>query len=215
MQVLKGGDVLARNPRHLNITEIKTIMNTVVIGSSLDVTVHLMLYAGLRVQECAYFRRSDIKRSLSSGLLHVRKEIAKYKKPRSIPVCKKLAKVLENWYSQPKNSNVRNGRLWNYSKRTVQRRLRRFFLSHCHIKCTPHDLRHTFATAVYWKPRDLSIVQSLLGHVSLKSTLIYVHIDGILQKEIAKAYDCFVELPGRQTYMDKLIVQQEEIVQPV
>jgi site-specific recombinase XerD len=40
-----------------------------------------------------------------------------------------------------------------------------------------HDLRATFATAVYDKTRDIRLVQALLGHSSSKTTEIYLGIN--------------------------------------
>ena len=42
---------------------------------------------------------------------------------------------------------------------------------------TPHTLRHTFATALYAKTKDIIAVQKALGHAYLSATEIYTHID--------------------------------------
>ncbi|GAI57371.1 unnamed protein product, partial [marine sediment metagenome] len=40
----------------------------------------------------------------------------------------------------------------------------------------PHTLRHSFATDLYRKRRDLLMVQQALGHASITSTVIYTHL---------------------------------------
>ena len=38
-------------------------------------------------------------------------------------------------------------------------------------------LRHTFATLLYLKSKDLVLVQEALGHASLDTSRIYTHFD--------------------------------------
>lgn len=40
-----------------------------------------------------------------------------------------------------------------------------------------HMLRHTFATLLYKKQKDLVLVQEALGHASLNTSRIYTHFD--------------------------------------
>jgi len=45
-------------------------------------------------------------------------------------------------------------------------------------KISPHTLRHTFATDLYRKTRDLVVVKNALGHSDLSTTMVYVHLVG-------------------------------------
>ncbi len=52
-----------------------------------------------------------------------------------------------------------------------------------------HMLRHTFATMLYLKKRDLVLVQEALGHASLDTSRIYTHFDKERLKEAAGVMD--------------------------
>lgn len=53
---------------------------------------------------------------------------------------------------------------------------------------TPHMFRHSFATYLIEEGVDISCVQQILGHSSIKTTQIYIHIAAKKQAEILQRY---------------------------
>lgn len=49
---------------------------------------------------------------------------------------------------------------------------------------SPHMLRHTFATEMLNNGADLVNVRDLLGHTSLDTTSIYVHVSDEMIKKV-------------------------------
>jgi integrase/recombinase XerD len=56
-------------------------------------------------------------------------------------------------------------------------------------KSGPHLFRHTFATHLYRRTKDIIMVQESLGHKSIQSTQIYIHSDLEYLKQMSCAFD--------------------------
>lgn len=161
-----------RLPRCLTESEIERLFSQA--ESPLDRAILELLYAsGLRVSEIANSDISDV--NIESGTLRVRR--GKGNKDRVGLFGRKAARALKAYlggrsrgplFRSPLGGRIRTRTIWQIVKKAA----RRAGLSNVH----PHTLRHTFATVLLNRGLDIRYVQELLGHVSLSTTAIYLHV---------------------------------------
>lgn len=70
------------------------------------------------------------------------------------------------------------------SPRTIQH----IFKQYAPPGITPHKIRHSYASELYRRSRNLRVVQENLGHTSIKTTEIYLHTDLAERKRVYRRY---------------------------
>lgn len=141
----------------------------------------VLLYGlGIRLAELIGINREDIAEDLSSIRV-----TGKGNKQRVIPLLPYVAEKINKYLNEIDNSKIcisdkkalilskkgeRIGRTEVYRAVTTQ-------LSALGVKgkCSPHVLRHTFATHLMNGGSDMREIQELMGHSSLNSTQVYTH----------------------------------------
>ena len=139
--------------------------------------VILMLYTlGVRISELTGLRVDDI----GSEWIRV---IGKGNKQRDIPLLPSTAKLLEaymdehasNIYLFEKNSQKLSENSLRYTVTKVFERVS--------LKVTPHQLRHSYATALLNNNARIVDVSELLGHSSMATTQIYTKLGSTLKMQ--------------------------------
>lgn len=140
----------------------------------------MIVYTGIRVSEMLNLNMKDMYKEDDIYLLQIR---GKGNKPRIVMIKEKIIeKDLKHWLSQRFcNSdllvcNKSGNRLTQaYISRVVEKILISAGIRK--EKNGAHMLRHSFATLLYQKSKDLVLVQEALGHADINTSRIYTHFD--------------------------------------
>ncbi|PKL60906.1 MAG: integrase, partial [Methanomicrobiales archaeon HGW-Methanomicrobiales-4] len=72
----------------------------------------------------------------------------------------------------------------NLSPRTIQH----IFRKYAPEGITPHKIRHSYASELYRRSKNLRVVQENLGHASIKTTEVYLHTDLDERRKVYRDY---------------------------
>jgi integrase/recombinase XerD len=185
-----------RLPKFLSADEVTKLIESVNGNfkySLRDKAILELLYGcGLRVSELLNIRREDI--FFKEDFIRVK---GKGSKERIIPLGSKAKKALIEYITKErptldkkKSSFLFLTRRGNkISRMGLWKRFREYLLKSGITKnCTPHTLRHSFATHLLERGASLRTVQLLLGHADISTTQIYTHVDRNYLREILTSY---------------------------
>jgi integrase/recombinase XerD len=187
MELLEYPKKARKLPDILSVEEVDAIENAIDLsqpeGQRNKAIIEVLFSCGLRVSELCTLKLSDL--YLEEGFIKVE---GKGAKQRLVPISGKAIKEL-NLYFQDRNTYDIRPECANYvfvSKKR-KRNLSRIMVFHlikelvelAGIKKTvsPHTFRHSFATSLLEGGANLRAIQAMLGHESIGTTEIYMHID--------------------------------------
>ncbi|WP_225035820.1 tyrosine-type recombinase/integrase [Winogradskyella sp. SM1960] len=155
--------------------------------------IELFYATGIRRIELVNLKLSDI--DIKNNQIKV---LGKRNKERYIPLIESLSKSVSRYLDYRQNLPIIEDKemlfltqkgLKIYEK-LVYRIINKYFsMASTKAKCSPHVLRHSFATHLLNQGADLNAIKELLGHTSLAATQVYTHNSiAELKKVHAKAH---------------------------
>lgn len=175
------------------ISEEKILAGIITVENLKHRTLLLLAYScGLRVSEAVGVQISNIDRDRMQMFIHQ----GKGKKDRVIPMAISLMPFLDAYLETYKpaewlfENQERNG---PYSSRAAQK----VFQDAAERMGLPksvsfHSLRHSYATHMLENGIDISLIQKLLGHNDIRTTLRYTHVSNRHVKGIENPLDAIL-----------------------
>lgn len=186
-------------PRIIPRNEIEKLLNCIYTCSKKeredkyclrDIAVMEVLFAtGARVYEISNIRLDCI--DLDSGLVRI---MGKGGKERYIQIGEpSVLRILKKYYSANEQVIKQSGYFFvnqrgrRFSEQSIRIMMKKYTKKACIDRnITPHMFRHSFATYLIEEGVDISCVQQILGHSSIKTTQIYIHVAAKMQADILR-----------------------------
>lgn len=188
-------------PRIISREDIERLLNYLYINQrrstkKLDkhwlrdiVILEVFFATGARVYEISNLKAEGI--NIENGLIRI---MGKGGKERYIQIgSEEVLKLLRKYYYENEKEIKKSGYFFinRRGERFTEQSIRLMLKKHTknagiERNITPHMFRHSFATYLIEEGVDVSCVQQILGHSSIKTTQIYIHIAARKQAEILK-----------------------------
>jgi len=185
-------------PVVLSVEEIDALQNVIDFnkteGIRNDAIIETMYSCGLRVSELINLKLSDL--FFDEGFIRV---LGKGSKQRFVPIASSAIKKINFYRTEIRSKmnikkeaedilflNRRGAQLTRAMIFTILKTLTK--LAGLHKNISPHTLRHSFATHLLENGADLRSIQLMLGHESITTTEIYLHLDKQKLKQEVEKY---------------------------
>ncbi|MDH3381554.1 MAG: site-specific tyrosine recombinase XerD [Flavobacteriaceae bacterium] len=185
-------------PEVLSEVEIDRIIKTIDLshpqGERNRALLETLYGSGLRVTELITLKISDL--FFEEGFIKVH---GKGNKERYIPINELNQKYIEIYIKDirvhiPRVKGFEDTLFLNRNGKQLTRNMIFIILKDLAQKAgikkniSPHTFRHSFATHLLEKGADLRAIQQMLGHESITTTEIYMHLDRTFLKEVLEKY---------------------------
>ena len=185
-------------PDTLSQDEIDALINAIDLShpqGERNRTIFETIYScGLRVSEAITLKNSDL--FFEEGFIRV---LGKGNKERYVPIHENAQRYITR-YQKAIRSHIlpqkgfEDTLFLNRRGKGLSRQMIFMILKDLAIKIdlkkkiSPHTLRHSFATHLLQNGADLRAIQQMLGHESITTTEVYVHVDKSYLKQVVETF---------------------------
>ncbi|MFD2939888.1 site-specific tyrosine recombinase XerD [Flavobacterium notoginsengisoli] len=185
-------------PDTLSVQEIDNLIDAIDLstneGERNRAILETLYGCGLRVSELTTLKISDL--FFDEGFVKI---TGKGNKERFVPIGSLTQKYIDIYKNAVRpNLNIKKGaedtlflnRRGNQLTRAMIFTIIKDLAQKINLKksISPHTLRHSFATHLLENGADLRSIQLMLGHESITTTEIYVHLDRSFLKEVMHSF---------------------------
>ncbi|WP_025072167.1 site-specific tyrosine recombinase [Hoylesella timonensis] len=191
-ELLESPHLGERLPEVLSTDEIDQIQKCIDLskpeGQRNKTIIEVLFSCGLRVSELVNLKLSNL--YLEEGFVRV---MGKGSKERLVPISSKAIRELKYWFVDRNLMKIQQGEedyvFLNRRGKHLTRTMILIMLKRQAVAAgitktiSPHTLRHSFATELLKGGADLRAIQAMLGHESIGTTELYMHIDTTTLRE--------------------------------
>ncbi|MDT0677541.1 site-specific tyrosine recombinase XerD [Autumnicola musiva] len=186
LDLIESPKIGRKLPETISTAEIDKIIATIDLskaeGERNRAIIETLYGCGLRVSELTSLKISDL--YFEEGFIQV---TGKGNKQRFVPISDYTQKFIEIYKAQRVHQNVekdssdtlflnrRGKKLTRAMIFTIVKQLTQ--KAGIQKKISPHTFRHSFATHLLENGADLRAIQQMLGHESITTTEVYIHVD--------------------------------------
>ena len=187
MELIEAPKIGRKLPDILSLDDIDNLINAIDLstpeGERNRAILETLYGCGLRVSELVTLKISDL--FFDEGFIKI---TGKGNKQRFVPIAKATQKYIQSYKDNIRNHLIivkgfEDTLFLNRRGKQLTRAMIFTIIKHLAVKInlqkniSPHTLRHSFATHLLENGADLRSIQMMLGHESITTTEIYVHLD--------------------------------------
>ncbi|TVZ54842.1 integrase/recombinase XerD [Lutibacter sp. Hel_I_33_5] len=198
LELIEAPKIGRKLPDTLSEEEINELINAIDLSHSQGernrTILETMYSCGLRVSELINLQVSDL--FFDEGFIKV---TGKGNKQRFVPIHYNAQKFISSYIQLIRNhittkKGYEDTLFLNRRGKGLTRQMIFTILKDLSIKInlnkkiSPHTLRHSFATHLLKNGADLRAIQQMLGHESITTTEVYVHLDKSYLKDVVETF---------------------------